>query len=150
MPGSVSLVGLRLYGYADQAMRLLLSLMLAVLLVSTGCIEVEIPAGGGPPGDNPTATGNPIVNPPDPAVTDGPDSASLNAVDNGGGSGEDPIDLPESCGSHCDCPQEFDCINARCVRGEQPIHCCAKPECPAATKCWFKDGTPGSCTEQTR
>ena len=118
----------------------------AFLSLALGCIEVTIPSdddGSGVDGSidgtvNP-GTGGTTAAGPDP----GPDLENVTGT--GGGMTTGEIELPDSCESHCDCPPAYDCINLRCVQGDEAIQCCSHPGCPPGEACWSKDGTPGEC-----
>ena len=119
---------------------------LCFTLCLMGCFEVTIPA-------EEIATDASIGVPPD-----GPSSADtagisgdssnlgLNPIDIRSSPFED-IELPAACGSHCDCPQGWDCTNERCVSGSLPIYCCQNDGCPEEADCWTVDGLASVCTQ---
>ena len=118
----------------------------AILCCLLGCIEVTIPAddaGATDSGLNRT-DGEPIV---PPGVIDGVDGGSsvLSPTDASSAVAED-IELPQTCSSHCDCPQGWDCTNERCISGTLPIYCCSGPACPADAECWDSIGEKSQCS----
>ena len=117
------------------------------ILFSVGCIEIP----GSPYNDE--AAGEQHLPDPGPTLQPHTDKGSLD--DNELGPDERtpedpdilPVELPDTCENHCECPSGYDCINTRCVLGEMPIYCCSHPECPAGQHCWAKNGAANTCPE---
>ena len=124
------------------------ALSIAVLLLATGCITIEVPTDTGsgtglmPTGSSTGVTTDPPIMRP---TEDAGGGTGVNPTDAGGGGGESDVSVPPSCGTHCDCPPGYDCINERCVLGELAIQCCTHPECPAGERCWSEAGLEGVC-----
>ena len=117
------------------------------MLFSVGCIEIpEAPESG----ENPQAKGG-----------NGPGNTIQPREERGNNDGtglrptehspevDTPVELPESCETHCNCPAGYDCINLRCVLGDMHIYCCTHSDCPSAKECWYGDGTQGFCPESS-
>lgn len=119
---------------------------LLVLLITSGCIEVTIPADDAgssrqPPTGEPRVTpGTPTTSMDDVSAFPGP---GLELLDSRGSS--DSGTPVVACVTHCDCAGGQDCINGRCVSGELSIYCCGSVDCPAGSDCWSADGDPGLC-----
>ena len=115
---------------------------------SLACVEVTIPPEAGLEGNDGATDGSQVVMPPGSRrIVDGPDAGGpgLVRVDAEGASEEPGSDLPQSCSNHCECPAGLDCINERCVMGEELIQCCTHPDCPLGAACWSADGVEGAC-----
>ncbi len=119
-----------------------------------GCFEVTIPGEDQPVDfevDGPPVGIEPGHGGPDDPTVSRPDAGSgiLQTVDSiGTGDTQGAPVLPDDCETHCDCPPGFDCINARCAEGLEPIQCCSHELCPSGEACWFIDGSPGTCAER--
>lgn len=58
---------------------------------------------------------------------------------------------PQSCTSHCDCPQGSNCVNGKCnnnpaISGQ--VFCCDNPGCPTGQICYARNGQPSRCAQK--
>lgn len=122
-------------------------------MLTAGCFDVTIPAEDPAPdfdGDGPPRGVEPGSGPDDPVLSS-PDASTrvLQTLDSRSGGDDGPATvIPDDCDSHCDCPPDYDCINARCALGAEPIQCCGHDLCPTGAACWHVDGTPGTCGQR--